>query len=395
MHDPEREPQLPARLVRLAPLALILSLALHALAVAHWTRGLTALYDLEVYRAGGRAIVDGTSLYDRDVFWVLKFTYPPFAAVVFTPLALVPVWLLKLAFSAVNVAALGAVIWLCLRALGYAGEKNLRAAVILLTALLFWLEPVRSTIDIGQVNLLLMLLVVWDLISGPRRYQGIGVGIAAGIKLVPGIFILYLLLTRRWRAAGVALAAFAGTVAVAFVVAPGQSARYWGGTFLATGRIGRTEETGNQSLSGLVARLGGSSAVWVLLAVVVGVAGLAVSVRAHRRGEELLAVTLCGLTACAVSPFSWNHHWVWFVPLLLVLGARRLTVVLFLLLVDWPVVFSPGDGIFPPPTGLISVPDGGVLAFVTRNLYVLVTLALGAWLSRGQVRFGNYVGDRS
>src|SRR5207248_2366299 len=117
-------------------------------------------------------------------------------------------------------------------------------------------------------------------------------GVAAGIKLIPGIFILYLLLTRRWRAAGVALVSFAGTVAVAFVVAPGESARYWGGAFLATGRIGHTEETGNQSLSGLVARLGGSAVVWAGLAIAVAVAGLWLSVLASRRGEELLAITV-------------------------------------------------------------------------------------------------------
>jgi alpha-1,2-mannosyltransferase len=169
---------------RLLPWLLPLALALHLVTVAIWTTGLTALYDLRVYRAGGRALLDGAPLYDGFVFWVLHFTYPPFAAVVFTPLALIPAGLAKIAFSVVNVAALVGVIWLSLRALG--DPRRRLTATLALTGGLFWLEPVRSTVTIGQVNLLLLLVVVWDLTRpSTARHQGIGIGIAAGIKLVP------------------------------------------------------------------------------------------------------------------------------------------------------------------------------------------------------------------
>lgn len=370
--------------VRCAPLLLPLALCAHLLAVVVWTRGLTALYDLGVYRAGGRALFDGRSLYDGNVFWVLKFTYPPFAAVVFTPLALLTPDAAKLVFTGLNVAALGVAVWLSLRALGYRADRRLAMITVGLTGLLFWLEPVRSTIDIGQVNLLLMVLVLWDLTRAGPRSQGIGIGIAAGMKLIPGIFVLYLLLTGRRLAAGRAAGVFAGTVALGFLVAPTDSLKYWGGTFLTTNRIGHFEERGNQSLSGLLARLAQpephSVAVWVVLAVLVGAGGIAAAVWAHRRGHELLGLTVCGLTSCAVAPFAWNHHWVWFVPLLVLLAhaarARIVPVVapiaLYLLLVDWPVVFAPRDGIFPPPTGLIAAPVGGLPAFFARNLYVLV-----------------------
>jgi alpha-1,2-mannosyltransferase len=365
---------------RVLPWLLPLALALHLAVVAVWTTGLTALYDLEVYRAGGSALLHGGSLYDGYVFWVLYFTYPPFAAAAFTPLALLPAGLLKLLFTAVNVAALGTVIWLSLRALGRQHRRNLTLG---LTGALFWLEPVRSTIDIGQINLLLMLLVLADLLrpSG-ARYYGAGVGIAAGIKLVPGVFVLYLLLTRRYRAALVAGAAFLTTVALGFLVAPRDSARYWTGTFLTTGRIGNTAAPGNQSLAGLLARLGAPGPLWVLVALAAGTGGMAVAVLAHRRGHRLLGLAICGLTSCAVSPFAWNHHWVWFVPLLVLLFTRvnRLpAVVLYLLLLDWPVSLPARDWIFPPPTGLIALATPGPL---TRNLYVLIAVVVVAYAAR-------------
>jgi alpha-1,2-mannosyltransferase len=360
---------------RSQPGVLPLAITLHLVAVAIWTRGLTALYDLEVYRAGGARILHGGPLYDGYVFWVLDFTYPPFAAVLFTPLALIPSGLLKIIFTTINLAALVAVVWLCLRALD---RERRPAVVITLTGLLFLLEPVRSTIDIGQVNLLLMLVVLADLVRPGTRYQGVGVGIAAGIKLVPGVFVLYLLLTRRWRAAGTAVAAFVTTVGLGFAVAPTDSVKYWTGTFLTTNRIGVLDEAGNQSLSGLLARVGQTSMlVWLPVALVVGVAGMALAVRVQRRGNELLGVTLCGLTACLCAPFAWNHHWVWFVPLLVIVGyrARWVAVALYLLLLDWPVSLPHRDWIFPPPTGLIQLAIPG---WLTRNLYVLVALGVFA-----------------
>src|SRR6185503_21371042 len=72
-------------------------------------------------------------------------------------------------------------------------------------ALIF--EPVRETITFGQVNTLLLTLVAGDMLLGVargRRWAGVGIGLATAIKLTPGVFILYLLITRRWRPAGVA-----------------------------------------------------------------------------------------------------------------------------------------------------------------------------------------------
>jgi alpha-1,2-mannosyltransferase len=170
------------------------------------------------------------------------------------------------------------------------------------------------------VNIFLMAVILWDLLRpNGSRLQGVGAGIAAGIKLTPLVFTVYLALIRRSRAAVTSIAGFVGTIALAFAVMPRDSWQYWTGTFVDSKRVGAPNTVGNQSLRGLIANLGRtdhpSTLLWVILAAVVAVLGFAAAHRAHRAGQELLAITLVGMTSCAVSPMSWGHHWVWLVPL--------------------------------------------------------------------------------
>jgi alpha-1,2-mannosyltransferase len=165
-----------------------------------------------------------------------------------------------------------------------------------------------------------MALVVWDLCQpSNRKWKGAATGIAAGIKLVPALFIVYLLITRRFREALVAIGAFAVTVIIGFAVLPSPSVPYWfGGEFFQAGRTGFVGVYQNQSLRGILTRLIGSvnGAVvpWLIVAVVVVIAGLAAAVLLHNAGHEFAGLMACALTALLASPISWDHHWVWIAP---------------------------------------------------------------------------------
>jgi alpha-1,2-mannosyltransferase len=314
--------------------AVILGSCLAYLAVHpyHWTLDPV---DLGVYRSGGLIVRHVRPWYDPHLAaplydWPgyqnlhLKFTYPPFAAVVFAVVSLIPWRALPPLSVAVNVAALIATLWFTFGGLGY--RRGLTRLGATLLAAVFWTEPVIRTLYLGQVNLVLMALIIWDLCqpdtrqSGASRWwKGAGVGVAAGIKLVPLIFITYLLLTRRFRAAAVACAAFAATVAAGFVVAPADSARWWlGGLFFNGGRTGFVGWEGNQSLRALLTRLAGSVAgaepVWLVVALVTAGAGLACAALLDRAGHRLPGLLACALTGLLISPISWDHHWVWIVP---------------------------------------------------------------------------------
>ena len=279
--------------------------------------------DMAVYRAGGGAVRHGSLVYATSP-GALPFTYPPFAALVFVLPALLPTTAAMVAGNAVEAGCLIAVVWCCLRRCGVADQRVLLGGSIALAVLALPLDPVDADLLLGQVNVLLMALVLADLLRpDTARTKGMGIGLAAGLKLTPLIFVAYLACTGRIRQALLALGAFAATIAVGFAVLPTDSANYWGGGVFDVNRVGKPQSVYDQALRSVLSRLLGTThvgGVWFVVAGVVGVLGLGTAVLVHRRGAPLTGVCVCALTGLLVSPISWEHHWVWVVPALVVAG---------------------------------------------------------------------------
>ena len=347
--------------------------------------------DLQVYRGGGRAVLDGAPLYAGPVWGGLAFTYTPFAALLFTPLSFLSPGAATAGVAVLNSALLVGCAAACWRS-ALPGRR--RGQVLLLAAatsgVLLATEALHTTLYLGQVNLLVLALALWDLLGRDgRRTVGIGIGIAAGIKLTPLLLVAFLLTGGRFRAAGTAVAAFAGTVVLGFLLLPGQSATYWlHGTFADSTRVYQdVASTHNQSLRGLLLRSGVPEQVaqllWLAAAVAVAGGTFVVAARAARRGERLLAATLAGMCGATLSPWSWGHHWVWLLPLAVFLagmairpGAGRSRVVwaapAVLLPLTFPWVLALADP--PDSTGEPAALGSGPLAFLLGNLYVLLFL---------------------
>ncbi|MEY9929627.1 alpha-1,2-mannosyltransferase [Catenulispora sp. GP43] len=315
---------------------LALAIASCAALVAHLVYGTAdSGSDLAVYHGGASAVAHGHSLYAFASYNGLQFTYPPFAAVFLVPIGLLPIGAAVPVWAAVCTLALEATVWIVLGAVGVRGRRRaLFAAAGTVAA--FSLAPISSNFWTGQINTILMLLIVADLArpGGQRqqqqrrwRWRGVGVGIAAGLKLTPLIFVPYLLFSRQVRAGVTAAATFAATVLAGFAVMPGGSWRYWRHDVWSTKRIIPVDDAWgfDQSILGAFKRVRNylpATPLWLVLAVVTGVVGLALAIRASRHGEELTGVVICAITGLLVSPVSWPFHWVWCVPLL-ILGAAR------------------------------------------------------------------------
>jgi len=294
--------------------------------LTHPRAELLSWLDLRLYLAAGRVARDApATLYHWQFQPGMRFTYPPFAALLFAAIGRVPWVVLGAVMTAAGVLALGLAVWLTFGALGWAGRRRLGAAMAV-TAIAFWSEPVQRALHWGQVDVLLMALVVWDVCQPGRRWwQGAGIGLAAGIKLVPLIFLPYLVLTGRWRQAAVCLATFAVTVTAGWAALPAASSQWWlGGVFLRAGRTGFVGFVANQSLLGMLSREAGGVAAatpwWLAAAALVGASGLAAAACWHRNGRPVLGWVTCALTGLLVSPVSWDHHWVWVAPVLAVLA---------------------------------------------------------------------------
>jgi len=345
--------------------------------------------DLDVYRTGARVLLHGGDLYGRlprlGDGHELPFTYPPFAALCFVPLALLSYSTANWLLTAVTIACVAASLW-CFAAStpGAAGAWMRRLLPWALPAALL-LEPVRSTLAYGQINALLMALITFDCLTrAPRWPRGIGVGIAAAVKLTPGVFLLFFLLRRDLRSAARAGLSFAACTSAAFALAPHDSLRYWTQIAYQPARIGGIAYAANQSILGTLARFGLSNPAraWLWLVLCLLVAALAVTGMrgALQTGHVTHALLLNAAAGLLISPISWSHHWVWAAPALLTclcttsLNRRRPPTLAVLALLTFAIA----------PHWLLLSGDGRELHWAwwqqaTGDSYALTALAALTW----------------
>jgi alpha-1,2-mannosyltransferase len=273
------------------------------------------LVDLHVYVLAVTALVHGRSLYTLHPGEGAPFTYPPFAGAALFALALVPEPVTRAVWTALTLGAVSALTWIVTRRL----PRRLGPASVvwpLLTALVLASKPLQSNLRFGQISIFLVLAVVTDVVVlDGRRWQGGLTGLAAAVKLTPLVFVPYLWLIGRRRAAGVAAACFALATALGAVVAPGDSRTFWTSTVLHETRGLPLAETGNQSIYAVALRAGLHGvvlvAIWLGLSAVLGCWGLWRSREAWRANQPLLSLAMAGCVSLLLSPISWTHHQVW------------------------------------------------------------------------------------
>ena len=354
----------------LAPWAVAVASAAGALGLALYLATRTYQVDIDVYRMGGRHFLSG-DLYSVH-FGSLFFTYTPFAALAFAlPSVLFAISTIQRIWAVTNVVALATLLYLSVRALvnGVDHKVLLRYSLLLLLPAIV-LDPVFVNVGLGQINLVLCVLILWDLTTerrvGSRTVpQGMATGIAAAIKLTPLIFVAYMLVTKRLKGALRGAATFVAAEALAFVVSPGSSRLYWTKYVLDSKRAGALLYVSDQNLSSALQRFAHRpvpGAVLVPLLVVIAVSGLSLAAWAHFRSSPMLGILVCAATGLVVSPITWVHHMVWIVPALLwlLLGADRprkgtavaaVTAALFVVAPIWwvPTSWKPSVAPAGPP----------------------------------------------
>ncbi|MEU1885728.1 glycosyltransferase 87 family protein [Micromonospora sp. WMMD987] len=377
------------QVVAVVVLAVAVTAFLSVAAVRH------GFFDLKVYYGALHFWVhDHGEIYDY-----LKpgtqygFTYPPFAALVMLPMAYLP-WPVAIAVSVAATVVVSAVlVWWLLdpvaRRAGWTRWFTLAVALCLAAAF----EPMRETVNFGQVNMLLLFLVAVDLLRllpAGNRWAGVGIGLATAIKLTPGVFIVYLLVTRRFRAAGTAVAAAAAATLLAAGLFPDAAREFWTSALWNTDRVGELAFVSNQSLRGVVARLNPehpSTLAWLTLVLLTLVVWAWRCRAAVAVGDEATGLALTGAVMCLVSPVTWVHHLVWLIPALILLvdnavaapaGGLRRRALLALAAVGYALLCSrivwAWEKDFTGVTGFL-----GSNTYVWISLALLVLLPVRAW----------------
>ncbi|GAA3570219.1 hypothetical protein GCM10022419_058860 [Nonomuraea rosea] len=280
------------------------------------------LVDLDVYRTGGQMLLDGRPVYDyfTPAPQLLPFTYPPIAAMLAVALAEMSWGTAQWVWTAGIFVALAVTV-------GFAFRPVLRKHAPWVFAFLMvacvYLMPIRDQVRFGQVDILLVALCLADCAAKrPWWPRGFLIGLATAVKLTPGVFLIYLLVTRQWRTLAMAVFAAAVLTLLPFAVIPQDAADFWFSALLDPERLGANAATTNQSIRGMLIRLYMpgflESAIWVVIVAAVGWYGFRGARDAYEAKDPITAVALVGLMAVLLSPVAWIHHLAWVV---VVLGA--------------------------------------------------------------------------
>ncbi|OFQ94722.1 hypothetical protein HMPREF2912_01875 [Corynebacterium sp. HMSC056E09] len=272
-------------------------------------------FDLSIYRMAGEDLNAGGLLYDAPYIFEFPFTYPPFAGLLFKVLPFFSKGALTFMWPSLMFLAVLAIIIMIFRERGMKVTPAAVLVAVLLTALTPANEAMHGSLYYGQVNVFLMLLVALDFLPLKRRLPGVGIGLAAGIKLTPAYMGLALLFEKRWWAALGAVITFLVTVVLGFLFVP-DAMVFWTDAMFNSSRVGEHANPGAKSLRSLMYRvLGVDGGIWWILAVIVVFVLTCLALRtAYLRGNRSAAFALTGLSTCLVSPFSWYHHFVWTIP---------------------------------------------------------------------------------
>jgi alpha-1,2-mannosyltransferase len=362
---------------------ILAALGLIALLIVYLAQTRNRYFDSKVYYGAIQYWFrgDGGMVYD----WLRPetpygFTYPPFAGLVMSPMSVLPFGLVVVIAVLGTVLTTGLLVWWLARPLIARIGPPVWFGFGVLFCLAIAFEPIRETITFGQVNTLLLTLVAGDLLFGlgkGRKWAGVGIGLATAIKLTPGVFIVYLLVTRRWRAAATASGTAAAATLVAGAIFPDESREFWTSALWDTNRVGVLSFLSNQSERGFLARLplgAYEGTVWICCVLLtLGFWAWRVS----RQPDDILGgLALTGVLGCLISPVSWIHHCVWLLPAIIVCVSaadRRLQI---LGISAYAVMTSRLTWVWEsrprPPLELIGA-----------NFYVWFSLALLIWTPLG------------
>jgi alpha-1,2-mannosyltransferase len=377
------------------------------------------MVDLEVYRDGGRAVLRGAPLYEvlTQPPQLLPFTYPPFASLLAVPFTVISWKAAQWLWMALLYAALAVVVGYAFRDLIRRTGRWAPVTAGLLFGATAWLMPVFDQARFGQVGVLLMALCMADCLTERTRWpRGMLVGLAVAIKLVPGVFLIYFLVTGRREALGNAVLTAAAASLGAFAVLPSDSVDFWFGALLEGGdRTGAVNGTTNQAINGMVARLylpgPIGTLLWLILAAALAYAGFRMARRAtlladalrfsgpdgpggvRARGDRavdayslrLAAVGIVGLLSVLLSPVGWIHHLVWLVPVLgALLGDGRVVRRRLVAAVVWVWFLFPlpwwGAKLISLQQGLITKVPGKIVQDAYGLAAVALVVLLGRWL---------------
>lgn len=267
------------------------------------------------------------------------FLYPPTALVFFAPLSLVSYEAARWLFFALNVGSSVFIAFTIARLLPHREHSWVHRLWPILASVFVFSEPVHSTFEHGQVNLILLALILAFWRAAVRRHlalAGLALASTLCVKIYFALFLLLLPLRREYRVLAWTIGWTFSLIALTAMCLPLEWWSEWRDKIVyglgysgVVGSIDWLRHHENHSLFGVLSRLESSTGTRLRDAFyILGSAALVFPLGGAWWGNRIngpiaaAEVALALVTICLISPLTWTHHLVWTLPALIVVGGE-------------------------------------------------------------------------
>jgi hypothetical protein len=251
--------------------------------------------DFAIFRRAGQAVLHGHSPYVRPTLKLLaandRFVYPTPFALPFIPFAGAPEKAAAAAFLVLSVAALLTSLWLF-------GVRDWRCYGASLLGV-----SVIGALGVGSIGPFLVLLCALGWRFRGRTVAGVPLALAAAAKLFLWPLLVWLLVTRRFRAFAASLATIGLILALWVSIDAGGMRRYPQTIRL----LNDAQRWKSYSLQSLLVSLHVTAWTRELAAGVAVVLAVVVLVLLRRRADQV-TFSAAVVAALIATPILWNHY---------------------------------------------------------------------------------------
>ena len=205
---------------------------------------------------------------------------------------------------------------------------------------------------LGQINVFLVFLVTADVLGyTPKPLRGLGIGLAAGVKITPAAYAIIFLVRKDWWSLGRSAGFFFITVILGFFARASESVDFWTKYFFETDRGGRVDYPHNQGLGGLLSRgplsvdAVGTLTPFIFVAFAAATIYVAYQLEKHNRSVEALFLVVLGISIGG--PYAVAHHWAGAILVLPIILAVREDFLRILLSITAGAWIVPGYMLIP------------------------------------------------
>ncbi len=292
------------------------------------------------YLRAASAFLEGKNIYSFG-----DINYPSTALFIFIPLSFLPIYSGQIIFTLVSLICLVLSVIFITKSLNWKLNLN---ETLLIFPLIFLSFPSKWTLGLGQLNNLVLLFVVLNFYFFKKQkywFSGFFLGWAMALKLIPGLLVIYFLLKKEFKVVFTSLISFFLILLTAgFIFGFNLIFEYFFKVIPSI--LGQPNKNiyYNQAFSGFIARILNTGNSQVSLSLIFLVLVLLITFFVLMKGKKIRAVEYATVisTVLLISPFSWQHHFVWLVFPFLILffvikkenyrGIKCLVVIAYLLI---------------------------------------------------------------